>query len=154
MIRIDKENFKIETDCKTVGEFMTEAAAFGCDRLVIKVDGCRYEFFDNPKIRVTDDTPIGLVFIDHIGSGGITPDVVYITILSKPKPKTVRKSGWVNVYRAGFESYKTTPDNRRPAPQIFNSKEAAEQAVRLLFDPIERQMFIANAKIEWEEVQE
>ena len=30
MIRIDKENFKIETDCKTVGEFMTEASASDC----------------------------------------------------------------------------------------------------------------------------
>lgn len=152
MIKIDKENFKIETDCRTVGEFMTEAAAIYGVNLTIKVDGCRYEFFDNPKIRVTDDTPIGLVFIDGIGSGGINPDVVRITILSKPKPKTVRKRGWVNVYRASFGNYKTTPDNRRPAPQVYNSKEAAEQAVRLLSDPVERQMFTATAKIEWEEV--
>ena len=68
------------------------------------------------------------------------------------EPKTVRKSGWVNVYRAGFDNYKTTPDNRRPAPQVYNSKEAAEQAVRLLSDPVELQMFTATAKIEWEEV--
>ena len=118
MIRIDKENFKIETDCKTVGEFMTEAAAIGCDRLKIKVDGCLYEFFDNPKIMVTDDTPIGFVFIDHIVSGGITPDDVYITVHSKPKPKTVRKSGWVIVGDCYDDCNQRFLDNR-----IFPTKE-------------------------------
>ena len=138
MIKIDKENFKIETDCKTVGEFMTEAAAFGCDRLEIKVDGCRYEFFDNPKIRVTDETPIGLVFIDRIGSGGITPDVVYITVVTKPKPKTVRKSGWICIYNDRGR-YMT---NRF----VFESKEDAIRNWYGIPDPI-------AAKIEWEEVE-
>ena len=137
MIKIDKENLKIETDCRTVGEFMTEAAAFGCDRLVIKVDGCRYEFFDNPKIRVTDDTPIGLVFIDHIGSGGITPDEVYISVLSKPKPKTVRKSGWINIFKLG---------ERRVLNGFYKSREEAASFIGL-----EKDIHVATVKVEWDE---
>ena len=139
MIKINKENFEIETDCDTVGKFITQAAAFGCDRLEIKVDGCRYEFFDNPKIRVTDDTPIGSVFVDSIGSGGITPDVVRITVLTKPKPKTVRKSGWVTIYN----------DRGRWMTNrfVFDSKEAAIRNWDGLQEPI-------AAKIEWDEVTE
>lgn len=143
MIKIDKENFKIETDCKTVGEFMTEAAAFGCDRLEIKVDGCRYEFFDNPKIRVTDETPIGLVFIDRIGSGGITPDVVYITVVTKPKPKTVRKSGWINMFQ--FKDSKPFP-----AGLIYTDKNSCKiDDVYLHL----KDRFVSIAKIEWEELE-
>lgn len=137
MIKINKENFKIETDCKTVGEFMTQAAAFGFYRFVINVDGCRYEFFDSPKIRVTDDTPINVVYLSWIGSGGLGPDTVYITVLTKPKPKTVKRSGWVNIYRA------TDNASKRFTGPIYDTKEDAEKlpgsAAR-----------IAAAKIEWE----
>lgn len=150
MIKLDKENFKIETDCKTVGEFMTEAAAI-FDSCVIIVDGCRYEFYDSPKTRVTDDTPLGSVAVERADS--LLSGVTVLRVTTKPKPKTVRKSGWVNIYRANSDNYKTTPDNRRPSPQVYNSKEAAEQAVRLLSDPVERQMFIATVKVEWEEVE-
>ena len=123
---------------------MTEAASvFGGGELTIKVDGCRYDLSGNPKMRVTDYTPIDEVI--YASAPGST------TFIVKTKPKTVWTSGWVNVYRASFDNYKTTPDNRRPSPQVYNSKEAAEQAVRLLSYPAERQMFIATAKIEWEE---
>lgn len=138
MIKIDKENFKIETDCKTVGEFMTEAAAFGCDRLIIKVDGCRYEFFDNPKIRVTDDTPIGLVFVDSISSGGINPDTVRITVITKPKPKTVIKSGWINIFMLG---------EKRVINGFYKSKEEA-----LSYIGPEKDLHVATVKVEWEEL--
>lgn len=151
MIKLDKENFKIETDCKTVGEFMTEAAAI-FDYCVIIVDGCRYEFHDNPKIRVTDDTPLGSVAVERADS--LLSGVTVLRVTTAPKPKTVRKSGWVNIYRANSDNYKTTPDNMRPSPQVYNSKEAAEQAVRLLSDPVERQIFIATVKVEWEEVRQ
>lgn len=141
MIKIDKQNFKIETDCKTVGEFMTEAAAFGCGILSIKVDGCLYEFYDNPKIMVTDDTPIGSVFVDRIGAGGVGPDVVRITVLTKPKPKTVRHSGWVNIYRAADDK------SRRIAGTIYDTKAEANE----LPNSAAR---IAVARIEWEEVEQ
>lgn len=150
MIKIDKENLKIETDCKTVGQFMTEAAAIFGGNVTIIVDGCRYEFHDNPTIKVTDNTPLGSVTVERADS--LLAGTTVLRVTTAPKPKTVRKCGWVNIYRAGFDNYKTTPDNTRPAPQVYNSKEAAEQAVRLLSDPIERSLFIATAKIEWEEV--
>lgn len=140
------EHGSVSTDCKTVGQFMTEAAAIYGGGLVIKVDGGRYEFSGNPKIRVTDNTPVGEITYASV-PGGIT-----FIVKTKPKPKTVRKSGFVNIYRANSDNYKTTPDNRRPSPQVYNSKEAAEQAVRLLSDPVERQMFIATVKVEWEEI--
>ena len=152
MIKIDKENFKIETDCKTVGEFMTEAAAFGLSVKVSIDDNDNYFFEGGQKVKVVDGTPIDKVLFDR--TDYTLNARASFRVITKPKPKTVRKSGWVNVYRAGFDNYKTTPDNRRPAPQVYNSKEAAEQAVRLLSDPVELQMFTATAKIEWEEVQE
>lgn len=151
MIKLDKENFKIETDCKTVGEFMTEAAAIFGGNVTVIVDGCRYEFHDSPKIKVTDNTPLGSVTVEPADS--LLSGVTVPRVTTKPKPKTVRKSGWVNIYRANSDNYKTTPDNRRPSPQVYNSKESAEQAVRLLSDPVERQMFIATVKVEWEEVE-
>ena len=78
--------------------------------------------------------------------------VTVLRVTTKPEPKTVKKSGWVNIYRASFDNYKTTPENMRPAPQVYNSKEAAEQAFRMLSDPAERKMFIATVRVEWEEV--
>ncbi|MBO7541931.1 MAG: hypothetical protein J6T33_09760 [Bacteroidales bacterium] len=139
----------VSTDCVTVGQFMTEAAATYGGGLTIKVDGDRYEFSDNPKIRVTDHTPI-----EEIAYTSVPRRVTFI-VTTRPKPKTVKKSGWVNIYRASFDNYKTktNTDNRRLAPQVYNSKEAAEQAVRLLSDPVERQMFIATVRVDWEEVE-
>ena len=142
------EHGSVSTDCVTVGQFMTEATAIYGGGLVIEVDGCRYEFSGNLKIMVTDNTPVGEIIYTSV-PGGIT-----FIVKTKPKPKTVKKAGWVNLYRASFDNYKTTPDNMRPAPQVYNSKEAAEQAVRLLSDPAERQMFIATVRVEWEEVPE
>lgn len=140
MIKIDKENFKIETDCRTVGEFMTEAAAIFEGNVTVIVDGCCYEFHDNPKIRVIDDTPINFVHLDGIGSGGIGPDMVYIKVLTKPKPKTVKKSGWVNIYRA------TDDRSKRIVGTIYDTKAEANML------PISASR-IAVAKIEWEEVE-
>lgn len=141
MIKIDKENFKIETDCKTVGEFMTQVAAFGFYRFEINVDGCRYLFFDSPKIRVSDDTPINFVHLDCIGSGGQGPDTVYIKVLTKPKPKTVKKSGWVNIYRAADDR------SKRIVGAIYDTKAESNKL------PLSASR-IAVAKIEWEEVSE
>lgn len=152
MIKIDKENRKVEIDCKAVGEFMTQAAELSGGNITIIVDGCRYEFHDNPTIKVTDNTPLGSITVEQADS--LLSGVTVLRVTTAPKPKTIRREGWVNIYRVSFDNFKTTPDNSRPAPQVYNSREAAEQAVRLLFDPEEREMFIATVKIEWEEVTE
>ena len=131
---------------------MTEAAELSGGNITIIVDGCRYEFHDNPKIMVTDDTPLCSVIVEPVDS--LLSGVTVLRVTTKPKPKTVRRSGWVNIYRASFDNYKTTPENMRPAPQVYNSKEAAEQAFRMLSDPAERKMFIATVRVEWEEVAE
>lgn len=139
MIRIDKENFKIETDCKTVGEFMTEAAAIFGGNVTIIVDGCRYEFHDNPKIRVTDDTPLGSVAVERADS--LLSGVTVLRVTSEPKHKTVKKSGWVNIYRD-----RNDEDKRNVGPRIFPSEYAANS-------PLSLPNRVAVARIEWEEVE-
>lgn len=141
MIKIDKQTKEITTDCKTVGEFMTQAASFGFDRLEINVDGCRYEFFGSPKIRVTDDTPINFVLLDGIGSGGPGHDTVYIKVLTKPKPKTVKKSGWINIY--DHDGVRTT------SRCIFETESGAKFALSNAGYPK-----VATVRLEWEEVTE
>lgn len=139
MIKIDKENFKIETDCKTVGEFMTEAAALFANCVVI-VDGCRYEFFDSPKIRVTDDTPLGSVAVERADS--LLSGVTVLRVTTAPKPKTVKRSGWVNVFK-----YSDT--DPFPAGVIYPDKKSCESDEAFLSC---KDIFVAVAKIEWEEV--
>lgn len=134
MIKIDKENWKVETDCKTVGEFMTEAAAIYGGGFTINVDGFRYEFFDNPKIRVTDDTPIDDVLYS------CAPGSVTFIVKTKPKPKTVKKSGWVNIYRAADDKTK------RIVGSIYDTKAEANKLPKSAAR-------VAVAKIEWEEVE-
>lgn len=133
MIKINKENWKVETDCKTVGEFMTEAAAmfYNC---VIIVDGCRYEFKESPKVRVTDNTPIGSVTMDGNGD---------IFITTKPCPKTVTRHGWVNLYHKGWI------DGIIPGSRLFKTEEEAAGRFDISTD-CEK---LATARVEWEEVE-
>jgi len=141
MIKIDNQNLKIETDCKTVGEFMTQAAAFGCGILSIKVDGCLYEFYDNPKIRVTDDTPLGSVAVERADS--LLSGVTVLSVTTAPKPKTVKKSGFVNLYRGGILQ------GINCGYRVF----ASEQEAMDTFDMTADCEKFAVAKIEWEEVE-
>ena len=109
MIKIDTETNEIKTDCKTVGEFMTQASEiFYCCSII--VDGCRYEFHDSPKVRVTDNTPIGSVTMDGNGD---------IFITTKPQPKTVTRHGWVNLYHKGLI------DGIIPGCRLFKTEEEA-----------------------------
>ena len=103
MIKLDTKNWKVETDCKTVGDFMTEAAELSGGNVTIIVDGCRYEFHDNPTIKVTDNTPLGRVTVEPADS--LLSGVTVLRVITAQKPKTVKKSGWVNIYRASFENY-------------------------------------------------
>lgn len=128
------EHGSVTTDCVTVGQFMTEAAAIYGSGITIKVDRFRYEFFDNPKIRVTDDTPI-----DEISYASAPCSMVFV-VKTKPKPKTVKKSGWVCIYRA------TDDKTKRVVGTIYDTKAEAN----MLPKSASR---IAVAKIEWEEVE-
>lgn len=139
MIKLDKVNWKIETDCKTVGEFMTQAAAIFGGNVTVIVDGCRYEFHDSPKIMVTDDTPLGSVALERADS--LLSGVTVLRVTTAPKPKTVRKSGWVNIYRA------TDDRSKRIVGTIYDTKEEANKLPKSAAR-------IAVAKIEWEEVTE
>ena len=127
------EHGSVTTDCVTVGQFMTEAAAIYGGGLTIKVDGFRHEFFDNPKIRVTDDTPI-----DEISYASAPGSVTFI-VKTKPKPKTVKKSGWANIFRLCGKMF---------VNGLYDSKEEAEKAVRITGD-----FYVDTVRVEWEEVE-
>ena len=137
MIKIDKQTKEITTDCKTVGDFMTEAAAIFGGNVTIIVDGCRYEFHDSPKIRVTDDTPLGSITVEPADS--LLSGAAVLRVTTAPKPKTVRKSGWVSIYRAADDS------SKRIVGTIHDTKEEANKLPK-------SDARIAVAKIEWEEV--
>ena len=142
MIKLDKENYKIETDCKTVGEFMTEAAAIFGGNVTVIVDGCRYEFHDNPKIRVTDETPLGSVAVERADS--LLSGVTVLRVTTAPKPKTLKKSGFVNLYRGGILQ------GINCGYRVF----ASEQEAQDVFDMTADCEKFAVARIEWEEVEQ
>ena len=144
MIKIDKENFKIETDCKTVGDFMTEAAAILEGNVTVIVDGCRYEFHDNPKIMVTDDTPLECVAVERADS--LLSDVAVLRVTTAPKPKTVRKSMWGNLYKTGLGNYCIIGKMYGKENECYTDPTRKEVIVNA--------DFVTTAKIEWEEVAE
>ncbi len=123
----------VSTDCVTVGQFMTEAAAIYGSVLTIKVDGSKYEFSENSKIRVTDNTPLDFV------TYASTPGSKVFNVKIKPKPKTVKKSGWVNLFRLCGEMV---------VNGLYDSKEEAEKAVGI-FD----EFHVATVCVDWEEVE-
>lgn len=143
MIKIDKQTKEITTDCKTVGQFMTEAAAIYGGGLVIEVDGCRYEFSGNPKIRVTDDMPLGSVALERADS--LLSGVTVLRVTTAPKPKIVQKSGWVNLYRTVLGNY-----------CIIGKLYGMEKDCYT--DPTRKEIiinaeFVTTAKIEWKEAE-
>lgn len=129
------ENGSVTTDCRTVGEFMTQAAAIYGGNLTIKVDGCRYDLFDNPKLRVADSTPI-----DEVTYAGAPGSMVF-AVKTRPEPRTVKKSGLVNIYRAADDR------SKRIVGTIYNTKSEANMLPKSAAR-------IAVAKIEWEEVEQ
>lgn len=127
------EHGSVTTNCVTVGQFMTEAAAIYGGGLTIKVDGFRFEFFDNPKIRVNDDTPI-----DEIQYASAPGSFTFI-VKTKQKPKTVKKSGWVNLFRLCGKMF---------VNGLYDSKEEAENVAG-----ISDEFHVATVRVEWEEVE-
>ena len=97
-------------------------------------------FHDNPNIRVTDGTPLGGVAVERADS--LLSGVTVLRVTARPKPKTVRKSGWVNIYRDRDDEHQ-----RILGPRIFPSEYAANAPLSL----VNR---VAVARIEWEEVEE
>ena len=142
MIKIDKQTKEITTDCRTVGEFMTEAAAILGGNVTIIVDGCRYEFHDNPKIRVTDDTPLGSVAVERAES--LLSGVTVLRVTTAPKPKTVKKSGWANLYRTVLGNYCIIGNVYGMEKDCYTDPTRKEVIINA--------EFVTTAKIEWEEV--
>lgn len=138
MIKLDTKNWKVETDCKTVGDFMTEAAELSVGNVTIIVDGCRYEFHENPTIKVTDNTPLGSVAVER--SDSFLSGVTVLRVTTAPEPRTVRRSGWVNIYRAYDDK------SKRIVGTIYDTKAEANKLPKSASR-------IAVARIEWEEVE-
>ena len=139
MIKLDTKEWKVETDCKTVGEFMTEAASFWPSVKVTINDGDEYFFEGGQKVKVVDNTPIEKVLFDR-ADYTLNARASFI-VITKPKPKTVRKSGWVNI----FKHKETKPF---PAGFIYDDKKQCESDEAYLHC---NGLFLAFAKIEWEE---
>lgn len=138
MIKLDTKNWKVETDCRTVGEFMTEAAAFGLS-VKVAIDDCDEYFFEGcQKVMVVDNTPIDKVLFDR--TDYTLHARASFRVFTKPKPKTVRKSGWINIFRLG---------EKRVLNGFYKSKEEA-----VSFIGLEKDIHVATVKVEWEEVQE
>ena len=140
MIKLDTKNWKIETDCNTVGEFMTEASVFGLSVYVTVDDNIHYSFEGGQKTMVVDDTPIDKVLFDR--TDYTINARASFRVFTKPKPKTVKKSGWVNVFKVG---------DLKPFPAgfVYEDKKSCEKDDAYLYC---HGSFIATAKIEWEEV--
>lgn len=143
MIKIDKTTNEITTDCKTVGEFMTEAAAIFGGYVTVIVDGCRYELSGGPKIRVTDDTPLGSVAVERADS--LLSGVTVLRITTAPKPKIVKKSGWVNLYRTELGNYCIIGKVYGMEKECYTDPARKEVIINA--------EFVTTAKIEWEEVE-
>ena len=140
MIKLDRENWKIETDCRTVGEFMTEASQFGLS-VKVTIDDCdEYFFKGGQKTKVVDNTPIDKVLFDR--TDYLFNARTSFRVFTKPKPNTVKKSGFVNLYRGGILQ------GINCGYRVF----ASEQESREIFDMTADCEKFAVAKIEWEEV--
>ena len=138
MIKLDTKDWKIETDCKTVGEFMTEASQFGLSVKVSIDDLDNYFFEGGQKVKVVDDTPIDKVLFDRT-------DYTFnarasFRVFTKPKPETVKKSGWVNIWRSETDGMTYCGEN------IYDDKSLAERVGKDCGNNI------ATVKVEWEEV--
>ena len=132
------EHGSVSTDCVTVGEFMTEATASYGGGLVIEVDGCRYEFNDHPKISVTDNTQIDEILYS------CAPGSIIFIVKTKPKPKTVKRSGWVNLYKTELGNYCIIGKMYGKENECYTDPTRKEVIVNA--------DFVTTAKIEWEEV--
>lgn len=143
MIKIDKQTKEITTDCKTVGEFMTEAAAIFGGNVTIIVDNCRYEFHDNQEIRVTDDTPLGSIAVERADS--LLSGVTVLRVITAPKPKIVKKSGWVNLYRTELGNYCIIGKVYGMENDCYTDPTRKEVIINA--------EFVTTAKIEWEEAE-
>lgn len=144
MIKLDSGNIagdythygSVSTDCKTVGEFMTQAVEKFKNVKIIIDDNCTYYFKGGEKVMVTDDTEIESArYVDDTNPK--TPLRIYVK--TKPKPKYKVCSGWVNVWRG-------TDGVVYAGETIFQIKQDAEQYSNGLGNQID------VARIEWKEV--
>lgn len=125
----------VTTDHKTVGPFITEAAEIYSD-LTVTIDGVKtFEIKDHAKVKISDNREIDSV---TYVSGW---NDVNLLIKTKPKPKYVNYSGYVNIYKL--------PNGQYQVSRYVMTKEAAEQVFR--FPGADKNMIVDTIRIEWKE---
>ena len=103
----------------------------------ISINDNDYYFFEGgQKVKVVDDTPIDNVLFDR--TDYTLNARASFRVITKPKPKTVRKFGWINIFKLG---------GKRVLNGFYKSKEEAAS-----FIGIEKDIHVATVKVEWEEV--
>lgn len=141
MIKLDSGNIAsdythygyVTTDCKSVGEFMTQAVEIYKNVKITIDENLTYEFSDGAKCRIEDDTEIESArYVDD--TNPTTPLRIYVK--TKPKPKYKVCSGWVNVYKN---------DGNFFIKRIYETKEDALKNKSKAF------AYIDTTRIEWKE---
>lgn len=126
----------VSTDCKTVGEFMTQAVEKYKNVKITIDNNCTYDFNGGEKVRVTDDTEIESArYVDD--TNPTTPLRIYVK--TKPKPKYKVCSGWVNVYKN---------DSNFFIKRIYETEADAVNNVSKIY------LHVDTVRIEWKEATE
>lgn len=121
----------VTTDCVTVGSFITEVCGkYPDSELTFRTEeGRETTFKGESNVEVKD-----CAFLDSVTWAGCYGRYTFI-IKTKQKPKTAKKSGWVNIYSDGSDRY---------CGYIWDTDVDAEFENR-------GPNYIATVKIEWEE---
>ena len=125
----------VTTDCLTVGQFVTEAVAkFSKGEITFKVDDATFTVRDKGNEVFRYESRLKIESVEYVS--GWTDDITFIV---KTKPKTVRRDGWVNIYRDSKDG-----NQRTVGTCIYPSEYAANAPLSL----VNR---VAVARIVWEE---
>ena len=125
----------VTTDCLTVGQFVTEAVAkFSKGEITFQVDDATFTVRGKGNEMFRHEIRLKIESVEYVS--GWTDDITFIV---KTKPKTVKREGWVNIYRDSKD------DNKRTVgTHIYPSEYAATAPLALL-------NCVATVRIEWEE---
>ncbi|MBR3551496.1 MAG: hypothetical protein IKO09_05840 [Bacteroidales bacterium] len=125
----------ITTDCLTVGQFVTEAVAkFSKGEITFQVDDATFTVRGKGNEAFRYESRLKIYSVEYVS--GWSDDITFIV---KTKPKTVRREGWVNIYRDSKDG-----NHRTVGTCIYPSEYAANAPLSL----VNR---VAVARIEWEE---
>lgn len=125
----------VTTDCITVGQFVTEAVAlFSKGEITFQVDDATFTVRGKGNEAFRYESRLKINSVEYVS--GWSDDIAFIV---KTKPKTVRREGWVNIYRDSKD------DNKRTVgTHIYPNEYAATAPLALL-------NCVATVRIEWEE---